>query len=160
MTHAWLRFLSVMMTATSMAAGLAHLFALPNKIGLSAADYLTVQQIYRGWDLLGIAVVGALATTAAWTVLARHRPGEFRLTLAATLCIALSLLVFFLFTYPANQLTRNWTTLPANWEELRRIWEYAHAVGAGLTVTALASLTSALLVAAGDGPGRPHHPDS
>ncbi|HEV8657074.1 MAG TPA: hypothetical protein VGS96_00470 [Thermoanaerobaculia bacterium] len=38
---------------------MAHLFELPNKIGLSRDDYPTVQQIYRGWALAGILVLGA-----------------------------------------------------------------------------------------------------
>lgn len=36
-------------------------------------------------------------------------------SLVAAACIASSLVVFFLFTYPANQQARNWTVLPENW---------------------------------------------
>jgi hypothetical protein len=36
-----------MLTAIAMGAGLAHLFELPNKIDIGAADYLTVQRNYR-----------------------------------------------------------------------------------------------------------------
>jgi glucan phosphoethanolaminetransferase (alkaline phosphatase superfamily) len=138
--------LSILLTAVAMAAGFAHLFELPNKIHLSREDYLTVQQIYRGWALLGIAVIGALLSTLILTVLVRENPRVFYLTLTATLCIALSLLVFFLFTYPANQETNNWTTLPENWQELRRQWEYSHAVGAGLYFIALTALTLSTLM--------------
>lgn len=52
MTLNVLRFASVMLTAVAMASGFAHLLELPNKIGLPREDYLTVQQIYRGWALL------------------------------------------------------------------------------------------------------------
>jgi hypothetical protein len=138
--------LSILLTAVAMAAGFAHLFELPNKIHLSREDYLTVQQIYRGWALLGIAVIGALLSTLILTVLVRENPRVFYLTLTATLCIALSLLVFFLFTYPTNQETNNWTTLPENWQELRRQWEYSHAVGAGLYFIALTALTLSTLM--------------
>ena len=48
-----------------MAAGMAHLFELPNKIHLSREDYLTVQQIYRGWALLGIAHSGRSGVAAS-----------------------------------------------------------------------------------------------
>jgi hypothetical protein len=139
-------FLSILFTAVAMAAGFAHLFELPNKIHLSCEDYLTVQQIYRGWALLGIAVMGALLSTLILTVLVRENPRVFYLTLTATLCIALSLFVFFLFTYPANQETNNWTNLPENWQELRRQWEYSHAVGAGLYFIALTALTLSTLI--------------
>jgi hypothetical protein len=141
-----LRFASMLLTAVSMAGGLAHLFELPNKINLPSEDYLTVQQIYRGWALLGIAVVGALLSTATLAFYIRHTPTEFYPTLAAATCIAVSLIVFFLFTFPVNKQTENWTTLPENWEVLRWRWEYSHAVGAGLYFLAVTLLILALLV--------------
>lgn len=140
-----LRLLSVILVALSMAAGLAHLFALPNKIHLPGEDYLTVQQIYRGWALLGILVIGALLSTIVLAIRVRGQSNVFYLSLTAAICVALSLIVFFLFTFPANQATANWTVLPDNWQELRRQWEYSHAVGAGLHFIALVSLTLSLL---------------
>jgi hypothetical protein len=138
-------FLGILITAIAMAAGMAHLFELPNKIQLSRDDYLTVQQIYRGWALLGIVVTGALLSNLVLTVLVREHPRAFYLALTATLCVGISLLIFFLFTYPANQETSNWTYLPENWRELRRQWEYSHAVGAALYFTALTALTLSML---------------
>lgn len=146
MTLNVLRFVSVLLTAVAMAGGFAHLLELPNKIALSREDYLTVQKIYQGWALLGIAVVGALVSTTVLAVQVRRTPTEFYLTLAAALCIALSLIVFFVLTFPANRQTANWTVLPENWQELRRRWEYSHAVGAGLYLLALSLLTLSLLV--------------
>src|SRR5262245_39814809 len=49
--RAFLKVLAVVFTALAMSAGMAHLFALPNKINLPAAEYFEVQQIYRGWSL-------------------------------------------------------------------------------------------------------------
>jgi hypothetical protein len=141
-----LRFLAVMFTAVAMAAGFAHLLALPNKIHLPRADYLTVQQIYRGWALLGLVIFGSLITSGLVALRVRARPAPFYLTVGATACIALGLAVFFIFTYPANQQTQNWTTLPEHWETLRRQWEYSHAAGAGLYFLALGALTISLLV--------------
>jgi hypothetical protein len=146
MTLNVVRFISVMLTAVAMAGGFAHLLELPHKIKLSREDYLTVQQIYRGWALLGIAIVCDLVSTLVLTVMVRESHRIFYLTLTATLCIALSLVVFFMFTYPANQQTLNWTMLPENWQELRRHWEYSHAVGAGLYFVALMTLILSLLV--------------
>ncbi|MFL6650882.1 MAG: DUF1772 domain-containing protein, partial [Sulfurifustaceae bacterium] len=122
------------------------LFALPNKIDLPRDVYLTVQQIYRGWALLGVAVVGALISTLALTLLVRANRKLFYLTLVATISIALALAVFFVFTYPANQQTLNWTMLPENWETLRRQWEYSHATAAVLYLLAFVALTLSLLV--------------
>jgi len=139
------RFISLLLVAVMVGAGLAHLLALPNKIHLGREDYLTVQQIYRGWALLGIADIGALIFTLVLAVMSRRRPRDFVLAVLAFLCVAASLVVFFLFTYPANQQTDNWTVLPAHWEALRRQWEYSHAVGAGLYLVALIALILSLL---------------
>ncbi len=63
-----IRFLSLLLVAISLGAGLAHLFALANKMHLPGAEYLVVQQIYRGWALLGIAVIGTLLMTLILTI--------------------------------------------------------------------------------------------
>jgi hypothetical protein len=144
-----IRFLTVLSTAVSMSSGLAHLLSLPHKMRLGHDDYLTVQQIYRGWAFVGIALLAALVGNGVLTFVARHRPGEFSLLLLATVCILVSLVVFFAFIFPGNQATNNWTTLPANWETLRRRWEYGHAVDATLYLVALGALTAALLVGRG-----------
>lgn len=138
-------FLSILLTAVSMAAGMAHLLALPNKIHLPADDYLTVQQIYRGWALLGVPIIAALLSTVALTLGLRGQGTPMVLALIATLSIGASLLIFFLATYPVNQATQNWTLLPENWESLRRQWEYSHAAGALLYLVALASLVLSVL---------------
>ncbi len=91
-------------------------------------------------------VVSALAATPVLTVMVRHRPKMFYLTLTAAPGIALSLVVFFLSTYPANRQTLNWTRLPDNWRELRQQWEYSPAAAAGLYVVAVIALSLSLLV--------------
>jgi hypothetical protein len=72
--------------------------------------------------LLGFPVFGALIATVALAVMERGNGALFRLTALAAGCVALSLAVFFTFTYPVNQQTQNWTMMPDNWEELRRHW--------------------------------------
>jgi hypothetical protein len=140
-----LGLVALLLIAVTTSAGLAHLFALPNKIGLPRESYLTVQQVYRGWSLLGVAFFGALAATTWLAVLARGRRA-FYPTLVAALSLAASLIVFFAFTYPANQQTANWTQLPEHWERLRLQWEYSHAAGAILDLVALISFAVSLLV--------------
>jgi hypothetical protein len=139
-----LKLASVLLTAVAMSAGFAHLLELPNKIVLSAEDYLTVQQIYRGWALLGGVIFAALACTLALAFVQRRHRRAFGLSAGAVACIAASLVVFFAVTYPANQATRNWTVLPEGWESLRQQWEYGHAVSAGLYFMALAALVLSL----------------
>ena len=68
-----------------------------------------------------------------------------RLAAIATLLLAANLTIFFIWTFPANQATGNWTVMPADWEALRNQWEYSHAVNALLTFLALsATLASSL----------------
>lgn len=141
-----LRFTSLLLTALALAPAMAHLLELPNKINLAAGDYLIVQQIYRGWALLGIVLFAALISNIALAISVCRENMAFILTLITVLCIVLSLIIFFTFTYPANQQTGNWTTLPANWLELRTQWEYSHAVNAGLYLIALIALILSVLM--------------
>ena len=51
----------------------AHFFELFNKMTLPASEYMTVQKIYQGWALFGIAIAAALLLTLLHTVLTwRH----------------------------------------------------------------------------------------
>ena len=139
-------FLSLLFAALALAPAMAHLLELPNKINLSRDDYLIVQQIYRGWNLLGIVVFGALFSTLALTITLRHQRKAFIFALVAFLCIAGTQIVFWIYTYPANQATNNWTTLPENWTALRRQWEYSHATSALLNLLAMISVSASVLV--------------
>jgi hypothetical protein len=140
------RFLSLVFAALAMAPAFAHLLELPNKITLSHDEYLIVQQIYRGWALLGIVVISALVCTLVLTIMVRGQSTQFRLVLVAFLCIVGAQIVFWTLTYPANQQTNNWTILPENWEALRRQWEYSHATSAGLNFLAFIALVLSVLV--------------
>ncbi len=139
------RFFSLLFAALALAPALAHLLELPNKIGLSRDDYLTVQHIYRGWALLGFVVAGALLSTLLLTIMVRNWPKVFALTLVAFLCIVGTQVVFWTFTFPANQQTSNWTVLPENWMVLRTQWEYSHAASAVLNLIAVITLILSIL---------------
>ena len=141
------RLAAVLLTALALVPVGAHLLELPNKIGLDEASYLTVQGIYRGWALLGLVLIGALLANLVMALLLRHRPWPFRLALAAALLMALTLCIFFAWTFPANQATANWTVLPQGWAELRSRWEYSHAANAVLTFLALVASCLASLLA-------------
>jgi membrane protease YdiL (CAAX protease family) len=137
---------SILLISVALGGGLAHLFELPHKMQLDREEYLTVQQIYRGWALLGIPILGGLACSAALAVLYRKQRTRFWFAVCAVGCIVAALAVFFAVTFPVNQATQNWTELPENWRELRRQWEYSHAVGAVLQFAALTALAAAALV--------------
>lgn len=123
MTLRIVAFLASVLTALALVPGGAHLLELPNKIGLGEAEYFAVQQIYRGWALLGIVLFGALAANLAHALLLRGRGLPFVLALAAFLLIAATLAIFFVWTFPTNQATENWTITPADWRALRAQWE-------------------------------------
>jgi len=141
------QFLALTLTALALVPSGAHLFALPNKINLVAEQYFIVQNIYRGWSLFGVVLIGALVANLALELLLRGRGAPFLLALFAFLCIALTLVVFFIWTYAANQATNNWTTIPADWEYLRRQWEYSHAANALVTFVAFCAVALSVLTA-------------
>jgi hypothetical protein len=105
-----------------------------------------VQNIYRGWDLFGIVLIGSLVANLVLALMLRRRGGaSFILALLAFGAIVLMLAIFFVWTFPANQATNNWTTIPDHWEQLREQWEYSHAVNAVIAFVAFCSLTCSAL---------------
>jgi hypothetical protein len=139
------QFLALLLNALALVPAGAHLFALANKIGLSAEQYFIVQNIYRGWALFGIVLFSALLADLVLAISLRRRGTPFVCALVAFLCIALTLVIFFTWTFPANQATQNWTAIPANWEQLRRQWEYSHAANALVTLVAYCSVVLSVL---------------
>jgi PIN domain nuclease of toxin-antitoxin system len=136
----FVRVCALLLVALCLVPGGAHVSELPNKIGLPRDHYMLVQQIYRGWALFGIVIFAALAATAAQALLLRQERTAFRLSLSAFLCLAAAQAVFWLFTYPVNVASANWTRIPEDFEAARRQWEYSHAAGAALTGAALIAL--------------------
>jgi hypothetical protein len=106
-----------------------------------------VQSIYRGWALFGLVLFPALLTNLVLAFMLRGRRVPSALALLAGLCLSATLVVFFSWTFPANQATHNWTTVPQNWQELRRQWEYSHVANALVTFVAFCStVLSALMI--------------
>ena len=139
------QFIAIILTALALVPAGAHLLELVHKITLDRAQYLTVQQLYRGWAFLGAVLIAALLANLVLTIRSRRQGRPMRLAAIATLLLAANLTIFFIWTFPANQATGNWTVMPADWEALRNQWEYSHAVNALLTFLALsATLASSL----------------
>lgn len=141
-----LRFLAFLFVALALGAGLAHLYALPNKIDLPKDAYLAAQQAYRGWALLGVVVFGQIAILAVLAYLVRSSRLVFGLTFGALLCTLGAQALFWAYTYPANRATGNWTELPLDWAARRAEWEYSHAAGAVLTLAAFMLLVLSVLL--------------
>jgi hypothetical protein len=137
-------FIALLSTACALGAALAHAFALPNKISLAQDQYFIAQTSYRGWDRLAYLLAIELVSILAVIVMSWHEPRVLWPAMLALFGLLAAQAVFWAFTYPANAATDNWTTVPENWDLLRRQWEYSHAAGAAFQVLAM----SALIVAA------------
>lgn len=139
------QFFAIVFVALYLVPSGAHLIALPNKIGLDPADYMTVQQIYRGWALAGLVLLGALVSTLSLAILARSQRTPFLFATAGVLLMLAATAIFFVWVFPANQATENWTHAPGDLEALRAQWEYGHAAAAMTTLMAfLATVISSL----------------
>ena len=137
-----------MSTALALGGALAHMLELPNKISLSRDQYFTVQTIYAGWNRLVYLLGIQLLSIAALIFMFRHEPWILRSTVVALLGLIAAQVAFWTYTFPANVATSNWTTIPQNWEMLRRQWEYSHAAGAVFQVLAMGALIVASLARA------------
>jgi hypothetical protein len=138
--------LAIILTALALVPSGAHLFALPNKIGLTQEEYFVAQSLYRGWALFGIVLISALAANVALSIVFHGQGMSFYLAGAAALCMGVTLAIFFIWIYPVNQMTNNWTVVPDNWTALRLQWEASHVMNAAITFLALCCVTLAALL--------------
>src|ERR1700754_1437832 len=141
------RFFSLLFVGLALAPGLAHVLQMPHKMALSGEDYLRVQHLYAGWSWLGVVVMGALVSTFLLTVLIRERLRQFVLACIALGSVFVTQVIFWTFTFPVNQQTQNWTTLPVNWMTLRERWEYSHATAAVFDLIAFIAVVLAVVAA-------------
>ena len=112
---------------------------------MTESNYFIVQNIYRGWGLFGIVLFGALFANMAlaWAMRGQR---AFVFVLICLGCLVANLVIFFAFTFPANQVTNNWTEVPADWQQLRWQWEVSHAMNAVIAFVGFCSLAVSLLV--------------
>jgi hypothetical protein len=136
---------SIISLMITFGSGFAHLLEAYNKMRLSKAEYGIVQQIYRGWSLLGIIVIIALVSTLLLAILTRRQP-YFLPNLLSCVCTAVTLVIFFVFIFPVNQQTKNWANLPDNWLALRNRWEYSHIINTIIYFIALLMLIVPLVL--------------
>jgi hypothetical protein len=134
--------LLIALLATGFALGgvLAHAYELPNKIELERDACFTVQGIYRGWNLLAIVLLVQLISMIAVAWRYRRRVRLRNLALLALGGLVAAQAVFWIWTFPANQATNNWTEVTENWETLRRNWEYWHLAGVAFQLASFVSL--------------------
>ena len=146
-----LRFTAVIATALGLSLGVAHTLELPVKMGYDAGLYLAVTStLYRMYGSVGaIFQVGALLVVAVLCWRVRGDPG-FRLTLAALLCLAASLVLWAAIVQPVNAewgrvLRRDPSSAPAAYLRLRPRWEYGHVGAAAAWLAGFACLVLSVL---------------
>lgn len=145
-TSPWLAaalFVALVATAVALGPALAHLFELPNKMRLGADAYFATQQIYAGWSLLAIVLAVQFVAMIATAILGRSDPPILAATIVAITALIAAQVVFWVWTYPANVATDQWTRMPENLEAARNDWEYSHAAGAAFQLIAMVSLSYA-----------------
>ncbi len=148
----FLRLLTLALTAVILVPSGAHLFEMPRKIRLDREAYFMVQAIYAGWAWFAIPILAAIVLNGALFVTERRRnPASARAALISALLIIASLGVFFVWVFPANQATANWTRVPDNWQDLRRQWEYGHAANALIVLAALLATGRAIMASPNNG---------
>jgi hypothetical protein len=148
----FLKLLTLALTAVVLVPSGAHLFEMPRKIGLDRQEYFMVQAIYAGWAWFAFPIFAAIVLNGALFVMERRRnPASARAALISALLIIASLGVFFVWVFPANQATANWTQVPGNWQDLRRHWEYGHAANALIVFAALLATGRAIVASPAKG---------
>ena len=120
-------FVSLFFMGLAMYPYITHLLAMPGKLGMSEQEYFIAQQTDVTWPYSGILVFPALVSTIILSILARANSRVFRFALGSVFCIGVSLVVFFMFAWPASQVTNEWTVGSPYWEILRTQWEYSQA---------------------------------
>lgn len=157
LVRAW-RWLTIMLTALSLAPALAHLLEMPAKMTYDGPLWLKVQQtLYGAFGTFGGAFeVGALVTAVVLMILVRDRRPAFGWTLVGAVCVVAAHAAFWIWLAPVNATIAAATTgtLPADWMGLRNQWEYTHAARAVLQILALGALTFSILVETPVGPFR------
>ena len=132
-------FVALILTAIALVPLGAHVFEMSAKMKFGRDAYFMAQGLYRGWEWFGVPIVGALIACAATAALPGARRDRLLSGLAALL-IASSLAVFFIYVYPANQITKDWTAVAPNWKGWRAQWEWGHAGSAACVLAAFLAL--------------------
>jgi hypothetical protein len=138
-------FVALLASVLLLGPALAHAFELPAKIRLPRDEYFVVQQIYRGWAGFAVVLVVQVIALLMAAIMARRERRVVVPTVLAILLVLAAQVLFWVYTYPANKATVNWTVQPDDWLRLRQMWEYSHLASAGLQFLAVACLVVAVM---------------
>jgi hypothetical protein len=147
--RAWY-FVTVILTALLMGTSFAHTLEMPAKMTVDGVLWMTFQHtLYPYFAYAGAPVeLGSIITAAGLSYLLRGKRSGFYQAVVATICLATAFFVVWLgFTNVVNDETAKWTadSIPADWAEWRRRWEYSHATRFVLHLTSFALLIFPLI---------------
>jgi hypothetical protein len=128
-----MRFITLMLAALGMTMGAAHVLELVPKMQYNAQMYKEVNStLYLFYGIVGgVIQVSSIIAAVVLAFLVRGRPA-FRLTIFGTLCLVLSLGLWFILVQPVNT---EWgevlraapeATVLESYMRLRDRWEYGH----------------------------------
>jgi len=139
------RFSTMMSTAVTMSAALAHIMELPAKMRYERRLYVKLHRtLYPTFGkTAGIAEAVAVLTggvLAGWMRYRRCRTSPEATAAAVSLAAAHGL--FWMLVHPANKTMTSWPldSIPSDWLRWRNQWEYTHAARAVLVTGAVGLL--------------------
>lgn len=126
-------FITLVLVALLLGTTFGHALEMPMKMNVDGRLWMTFQHtLYPYFAYIGAPVeIGSILSLGILSFFARHRSRSFYLVLTASLCVATAFFVVWLgFTNPVNAETTKWTadTIPPDWADWRRQWEYSHLV--------------------------------
>ena len=148
-----MRFITLMLAALGMTMGAAHALELVPKLHYNAQMYKEVNStLYQFYGIVGGSIqVASILTAAVLALLVRGRRA-FRLTLGGTLCLVLSLGLWFVLVQPVNtEWERVLQAAPEavvleSYMRLRDRWEYGHVAAFIAWVGGVCLLVCSVLV--------------
>jgi hypothetical protein len=128
-----------------MGTTFGHTLEMPAKLRVDDQLWMTFQHtLYPYFAYVGAPIeLGSIVTAAVLSFLVRRQRWAFSFALLGTLCVTVAFFVVWLgFTNAANAETATWTanSIPSDWTQWRRQWEYSHAARFGLHLIGFASL--------------------
>jgi hypothetical protein len=143
---------AVSLTATVLVLGMlfAHVLELAPKRALDYPGYYAAQlHLYRYWGPVAAVLEPLALLSTVWlaVMLWRSRHPGAAGTAVAAVCQLVALVIFFTVVNPVNRVQAGWdaTAPPADWQHVRDVWEYGHAVRGALYAVAFACLLATLL---------------
>jgi hypothetical protein len=114
---------------------------------MAGPDFLVAQRLYAGYGRVAAVTVPGAAASAGVSALVADTRRVRSLCVFAGLAIAATVAIWRFANEPVNREVVTWRAdaLPADWEQRRDQWEFAHAASAVLHGVGLAALLAAAL---------------